>query len=397
MSPSLSCSRALPPAARRCVASSVSHPRALFGVCPPPLCLRGARLFSSRDAPSSPPTYPRPALPLPLGIFFFSSGARRIMAAPALPPPPLTCVVCLTAPPTLTLWPCGHTPLCPACAVSLPPPPRCPLCRTPVAGAAAAPDGAPVDLAAAIASRAAVDVATWGAVLQVALVGGRGVGKGGVLRALCRAFPLPVGRGGGLPRGAAAPEGSGRGAGGGGGGGGRRMVGMGGGMPVPRAGRGGQGVEGQGEGLGGRDGRQVGFSGGVAGHGGAPAEREGEGGAWPPGGGRAAALGGGGGGGSGRWLGLWVARPSVYAANASVRGRLVRFYVVPLGEATVRLGEGRRGWLRLACAPPRRWCGGRECGRCLWRLVAGATWLVECLAPFRYEQGWAQPRGGMIG
>lgn len=119
------------------------------------------------------------------------------MATPALPPPPLTCVVCLTAPPALTLWPCGHTPLCAACAVGLPPPPRCPLCRTSVAGAAAAPDGAPVDLAAAIAARAAADVATWGRVLQVALVGGRGVGKGGVRRALCRAFPLPPGRGGG--------------------------------------------------------------------------------------------------------------------------------------------------------------------------------------------------------
>ncbi|GAB0497980.1 hypothetical protein MMPV_009319 [Pyropia vietnamensis] len=107
-----------------------------------------------------------------------------------LPRPPVACVVCLTAPPALTLRPCGHTPLCAACALGLPPPPRCPLCRSPVTAAASAVDGAPVDLAAAIAARAAVDVATWRAVLQVALVGGPGVGKGGVLRALCQTFPF---------------------------------------------------------------------------------------------------------------------------------------------------------------------------------------------------------------
>lgn len=72
----------------------------------------------------------------------------------------------------------------------------------------------------------------------------------------------------------------------------------------------------------------------------AVAKQEGEGVGWPPGRGRVAACGGTGGGSAGGFGlgGLGVACRSMYAANASVRGRLVRFYVVPLGEATVCCG-----------------------------------------------------------
>ncbi|OSX71347.1 hypothetical protein BU14_0550s0010 [Porphyra umbilicalis] len=187
------------------------------------------------------------------------------MAARDPPAEPTTCTVCLTAPPVFTLRPCGHTPLCARCAVDLPPPPRCPLCRA-LAVTATTGGGAVVDLPAAVDERLRADRDAWAGVLQVALVGAAGVGKGTLLRALCLTFPL-------------------------------------GGVAAAR----------------------------VAG--------------WAP------ASGGGGGGGRQRTAGgVRFVSPSVYAANARVRGRPVRFYEVPLGQATT--APARRAIVSQLASPP---------------------------------------------